>query len=323
MKPFCPLPPRLFRPPEPVQTDSRSGWRFQILGAGGGRCLRGRGLPRVADRPGLSDPHPGRPVGGLRGHRPGGRPLQIRPPRRPRQSPLLRRPHRLRGGAPAGDGRATVGPLRLPLAGRPLAVLPAADERLTPYPALSAGSDSTAAGRLPRPGAHPETAGLHRRGVLVGTGTAHGLLRPLCWVAAGGADALGGRLSPGGAERVLGLERHRLFRSLRPVPGHGGLPQPVGLEPSSPAPLFAGLRPILAGHLPPGRPAGRHRRPPVLLPRTGRTQVPVPAGGGVSGRGVYSCGRPFPWGTAWDRQSSPPSPWPTCFCTRPGSAQTA
>ena len=30
MKPFCPLPPRLFRPPEPVQTDSRSGWRFQI-----------------------------------------------------------------------------------------------------------------------------------------------------------------------------------------------------------------------------------------------------------------------------------------------------
>lgn len=30
MKPVCPLPPRLFRPPEPVQTDSRSGWRFQI-----------------------------------------------------------------------------------------------------------------------------------------------------------------------------------------------------------------------------------------------------------------------------------------------------
>ena len=30
MKPFCPLPPRFFRPPEPVRTDSRSGWRFQI-----------------------------------------------------------------------------------------------------------------------------------------------------------------------------------------------------------------------------------------------------------------------------------------------------
>ena len=30
MKPFCPLPPRLFRPPEPVQTDCCAGRRFQI-----------------------------------------------------------------------------------------------------------------------------------------------------------------------------------------------------------------------------------------------------------------------------------------------------
>ena len=196
-------------PPAGAGADRLLRWlAFPDLGAGGGRCLRGWGLPRMADGSGLSDPHSGRLVGGLCAPRPSGGSVQICPPRCPWQPPLLCRPHRLRRGAPAGDGRATVGLLRLPVAGRPLAGLPAADPRLTSHPALSPRSDPTAAGRLSHLSVHPETAGLHRWDILPGTGTAHGLLRPLRWVAARGIDALGGRLSPGRLERVLGLERH-------------------------------------------------------------------------------------------------------------------